>query len=724
MTPGAAPEQRPTVDLVMQGGVTSGVVFPGALAELGAHFRFCRIGGTSAGAIAAALLAAAECGRERARKGGASAPACQAPFQALDALGQSLAGPLNPGQTGGPTVLEGLFAPDEATAGLYHAGRAAMRGDPAAALHALLDWGAAGGALARTRAVLAGGRLRGPLLDLLGGGRWNAALSPLLGTLAPGARPWGSLRGMAALALLALLLLTAAGTALLSRWCPAWAASLGALVLALVVMGLGLWRWAAGWIRAARELGRTLNTDSRALLAQAQATLSANTFGLATGYGRGEASRLTPWLHRHLQRLSGQGEVLTFGHLRAQGIELKLVTSCLSRQRPYVLPLAQNVRDARNLYFRPEEWARYFPPEVLSALVAGSERAFGVPEAAKPGATPRATPGLAYYRLPPEEKLPVLVAARLSMSFPLLFSALPLHFIRHERPWPAAALRPGEVWTWRAAKGGQPAQVQATRLRVFSVLFSDGGLTSNFPLMLFDEPVPRRPLLALNLQYRARDQPVFLAGEEGRWQPYNTHIQTPGQFAGALLDTARLWFDQSLLSLPGSAEQTACITLGPGLGGLNLGMTPGQIHTLLGKGREAAQILGKRFGTPGQPWGQEALNAFVWRNVVADLGELLVDYHRVYALYKLPTMLRAMPCTRPGEDVPGQMPGKPSRRFTPNADTLTGQEWQALHAIAQAAAQVGAVRGSGRDRVFARRPDWDQEGEREARAFLRHRPFL
>ena len=45
-----------TCDLVMKGGITSGVVYAGAIAELGRAFRFKRIGGTSAGAIGAAEL--------------------------------------------------------------------------------------------------------------------------------------------------------------------------------------------------------------------------------------------------------------------------------------------------------------------------------------------------------------------------------------------------------------------------------------------------------------------------------------------------------------------------------------------------------------------------------------------------------------------------------------------------------------------------------------------
>src|ERR1700722_9245436 len=47
-------------DLVMKGGVTSGVVYPPAICELAQHYHFRSIGGTSAGAIAAAVTAAAE----------------------------------------------------------------------------------------------------------------------------------------------------------------------------------------------------------------------------------------------------------------------------------------------------------------------------------------------------------------------------------------------------------------------------------------------------------------------------------------------------------------------------------------------------------------------------------------------------------------------------------------------------------------------------------------
>jgi hypothetical protein len=51
-------------DLVMKGGITSGVVYPLAVLNLAQRYRFHSIGGTSAGAIAASVTAAAEYGRE------------------------------------------------------------------------------------------------------------------------------------------------------------------------------------------------------------------------------------------------------------------------------------------------------------------------------------------------------------------------------------------------------------------------------------------------------------------------------------------------------------------------------------------------------------------------------------------------------------------------------------------------------------------------------------
>ena len=54
-------------DIVMQGGVTSGIVYPGLVCKLAEYYQFQQIGGTSAGAIAASLTAAAEYSRRKGK---------------------------------------------------------------------------------------------------------------------------------------------------------------------------------------------------------------------------------------------------------------------------------------------------------------------------------------------------------------------------------------------------------------------------------------------------------------------------------------------------------------------------------------------------------------------------------------------------------------------------------------------------------------------------------
>ena len=50
-------------DIVMAGGVISGIIYPGAVAMIARRYSFHSIGGTSVGAIAPTVTAAAEYGR-------------------------------------------------------------------------------------------------------------------------------------------------------------------------------------------------------------------------------------------------------------------------------------------------------------------------------------------------------------------------------------------------------------------------------------------------------------------------------------------------------------------------------------------------------------------------------------------------------------------------------------------------------------------------------------
>jgi predicted acylesterase/phospholipase RssA len=59
-----APSDR-FCDIVMEGGVTSGIIYASAVSELAKSYRFNCIGGSSIGAFAAALAAAAEYSRRK-----------------------------------------------------------------------------------------------------------------------------------------------------------------------------------------------------------------------------------------------------------------------------------------------------------------------------------------------------------------------------------------------------------------------------------------------------------------------------------------------------------------------------------------------------------------------------------------------------------------------------------------------------------------------------------
>jgi predicted acylesterase/phospholipase RssA len=60
---------KPQCDLVMKGGITSGVVYPRAIHELSKAYRFKNIAGTSVGAIAAVMAAAAQYGENEHQDG-------------------------------------------------------------------------------------------------------------------------------------------------------------------------------------------------------------------------------------------------------------------------------------------------------------------------------------------------------------------------------------------------------------------------------------------------------------------------------------------------------------------------------------------------------------------------------------------------------------------------------------------------------------------------------
>ena len=227
--------------------------------------------------------------------------------------------------------------------------------------------------------------------------------------------------------------------------------------------------------------------------------LPANDFGLCRlgpETGTEQAPALTGWLHQRIQETAGRGSEeapLTFadlwvgpeGTLPAPGpdderlkklqdlsrnpatrvIDLQMMTTDLTRGRPMRLPVPYQPFEPRleeggALLFSPDELHRFFPTEVVQHLVSHS-----------PAMAPDTQGHLAragrtdLLRFPIGPDLPVVVATRMTLSFPVLISAIPLYELDFRQE--------------------QPPLVR--------VLFSDGGITSNFPVHFFDSPLPTRP---------------------------------------------------------------------------------------------------------------------------------------------------------------------------------------------------------------------------------------
>jgi len=115
---------------------------------------------------------------------------------------------------------------------------------------------------------------------------------------------------------------------------------------------------------------------------------------------------------------------LTFGDLEAGSVTLRMMTTNLSHSQGYQLPsLSREAGDHPTSHepafaFCAEEFGRLFPASVVDAM-AGPARAISATWSSG---------GL--FRLAARGRLPVLVATRMSLSFPVLLSAVPLYTVR------------------------------------------------------------------------------------------------------------------------------------------------------------------------------------------------------------------------------------------------------------------------------------------------------
>lgn len=566
-------------DLVLKGGVIDGVIYPGALLELARHYRFQSIAGTSVGAIAAALAAAAEFARRYGSDDGFN--------EVIRKIPDELAEESDPKTKA--TALRALFQTDPALNRLF-------------------------GVFVKLASV-----------------RMEKFWCELMRTVRKAYQAEffnGFVAGFVIAELIALFFSLPLG----DDFTHVMLIGLFGGILGGLFGGLLLVFWA---IR--REFK---------ILAKTQG------FGFCSGISTddGKTPALTEWLHKGIQGAAGLplGRPLTFkdlwnapggphqadGRPTEKSIDLRMMTTAVSHGRPYELPVEDpSVR----LFFKRKDLEPYFPKSILSHLDSArvsrkyteiDDKYFSVLEETPGGLKPRFpdsfnapypddpanTPD--FWELPVGE-LPVLVAVRLSMNFPLLFRAVPLWAIDKEGG--------------RFKRVGEPASIPASRFKM--AWFTDGGVTSNFPIHFFDKPVPQWPTFGIFIADKSRrrtedDNEVFppatvwvtnhhTSGRDEKWieigetdAPSKGKVTDWSGFADyfkSILVTAKDWSDNAALRMPGVRDRVVTVFKNneenSDNGGLNLNI-PGQkvLDMAYRNGAEAGRRLARKFLTDPQPF--------------------------------------------------------------------------------------------------------------------------
>ena len=484
------------VDLVMKGGITSGVIYPRAVCQLAVTHKLNSVGGTSAGAIAAAAAAAAEYARDAGAGPGGSPDVV---YPRLAMLPNILAQ-----RTAGNTRLFHLFQPQRRTAALYRLASV---------------WIGRGGIWSkRFRSFIPAVRAMRPVPALV------------LGLLAIGVL-WVAIRFSNCIGIIFAALL--------------------ALVGLVVAVAYSL------KIRVLKDL-------------------PANNFGLCSGMRTkgSDPPALTEFLTTEFNQIANQssGGPLTFGDLERKGITLKMLTTDLSLGTQDQLPFTSSIWG-----FCPTEFADLFPDAVVQWLKDHSPDPAGSPEREQLRAAGK-------WPLPAMD-MPVIVGVRMCLSFPWLLSTVPLWAIDHT----------------------SPADPQTGLHRIVCHRFSDGGLTSNFPLHFFDAAVPRWPTFGIDLVEvkdlspdPARNVSMSARKNDGILSR-PTSIETVGDFVGALLKTMQNWADNMQALVPGYRDRIVAVEHTKVEGGINLDMPPGIITDLAERGRDAG-LKTNRFNFTNHRW--------------------------------------------------------------------------------------------------------------------------
>lgn len=582
-------------DLTMRGGTTSGVVYPLAVASLARHYEFKQIGGASAGAIGAAFAAAAERGRA---SGG---------FDKLAGIVDWFAS----GTGAERWRMAQLFQPSDKTRALYRIVVATMQKRETTGRSAItcLFFALLGAVGWRAKAVLglmATLWLGGPVL-------WSAWLAPAHYAT------W-----------LAVLVVVLAVTCLaFALWplrsslpWPVWVFAAVPLVLGLVfsrhyaTAAVVLLVWLVLSLAAVSALTVTYGYAMQRFLKHNARSIH---FGLVPGTGSFRPSwldrlagvpkstgvpPLADWIANRLDELAGTEHALTFGDLG--DLNLVLMTTDLSEGRPYRLPFQENWQYCEDCL------GHVLPRRVVEQLGGAAD-----------GGTCPLHPRSPLRDLPPREDLPVVLAVRMSLSFPGLIAAVPL-------------CRDGRVH-W----------------------FADGGITSNFPIHFFDTLLPRWPTFGLSLQpYPDGDtDEVWLPEQDASTSGTRyASLDTMPRFLLSILDTFLDWRDTMQSALPGYRGRIAHVRQAGDEGGSNLFMPPATIRALALRGQRAGDLLRERFqqrhNTDRYRWIRLRMALREYQELGAQAADRDALYDELLARFEIPAELHEWFRTPPADGDP------------------------------------------------------------------------
>jgi len=341
----------------------------------------------------------------------------------------------------------------------------------------------------------------------------------------------------------------------------------------------------------------------RAVLKHGNASLLHNGFGFCSGFdstAKPGGPPLTNWLYELLNTVAGQpdGKPLTFGDLwdaplypdepqipnqyhcvefRERTINFEVMTTNLTLGCPSRIPF-----DTKRFYFQREEWSKLFPAQVVDWMVKHRYAE------AHPAHTPY---GQSLVPLPEMRDLPVIVAIRMSLSFPVLLSAVPLYAVDY-------SLKKNQGVSESESIGAE------------KIWFSDGGISSNFPIHLFDSPLPRWPTFGINLKAPHPDHDteaeyVWLPRKniQGLQESWN-RFEDNGLFGflAAIFNVMQNWRDNLQMLIPGYRDRVVHVSHTDREGGLNLKMDPDVIKVMSERGKRAGQELRTKFNWENHVW--------------------------------------------------------------------------------------------------------------------------